>query len=158
MDMRSKISAALKDTLRSKDQVGTATLRLIMAALKDRDIAARGQGRTDGIEDAEILSMMQSMIKQRHESIETYEKAGRQDLADRERAEIVVIEGFLPRQMNDAEVAAAAEAMIAETGAAGIRDMGKVMAAMKAQYAGQMDMTRASSIVKQKLNAYSDFR
>ncbi len=156
--MRSKISAALKDTLRSKDQVGTATLRLIMAALKDRDIAARGQGRTDGIEDAEILSMMQSMIKQRHESIETYEKAGRQDLADRERAEIVVIEGFLPRQMNDAEVAAAAEAMIAETGAAGIRDMGKVMAAMKAQYAGQMDMTRASSIVKQKLNAYSDFR
>lgn len=129
-----------------------ATVRLILAALKDRDIAARGNGK-DEIADNEILSMLQSMIKQRKESAKTYADAGRQELAEREEAEIKVIEGFLPKQMSDSEVDAVISQIITETGASDIKDMGKVMGELKTKYAGQIDMARAGGLVKEKLSA-----
>lgn len=152
MEIRAEINNRLKEALKSKDQVGLSTVRLIMAALKDRDITARGTGRSDGIDDAEILSMLQSMMKQRHESIETYENANRLDLAEREKAEIRVIESFMPKQLSDAEIEAAVAEKVKATGAAGIRDMGAVMAALKAEYAGQFDMGKASALVKAALS------
>lgn len=152
MNIREELSATLKDALKSKDQIKMATVRLILAALKDRDIAARGNGK-DEISDNEILSMLQSMIKQRKESAKTYADAGRQELADREEAEIKVIEGFLPKQMSDSEVDAVISQIITETGASDIKDMGKVMGELKSKYAGQIDMARAGGLVKDKLSA-----
>lgn len=152
MSIREELSAALKEALKNKDQVKMATVRLILAALKDRDIAARGNGK-DEIEENEILSMLQSMIKQRKESAKTYADAGRAELAEREEAEIKVIEGFLPKQMNDSEIDAVISQIIAETGAADIKDMGKVMGQLKSKYAGQIDMARAGGVVKEKLSA-----
>ena len=149
--LRDQINDALKATLKEKNEVGLATLRLIVAALKDRDIAARGKGNTEGIGDDDILSMLQSMIKQRRDSIEMYEKGGRLELAEREAAEIGVIEGFLPKQMGADEMAEAIEAVIADVGAASIKDMGKVMGALKGKFAGQMDFSKASGVVKDKL-------
>ena len=151
MDKREEFNAALKDALKNKDQTVLSTVRLITAALKDRDIAARGQGKADGIDEAEILSMLQSMIKQRQESAKTYCDAGREELAEREEAEIEVIQRFLPAQLNDDEVGAAIDEIIAETGAADIKDMGKVMGALKSKYAGQVDMGKAGGLVKSKL-------
>jgi hypothetical protein len=134
--------------MRAKNERAVGTLRLILAALKDRDISARGKGNLDGIGEDEIAQMLQSMIKSRRESIVLYEQGGRVELADQERAEITIIEGFLPRQMAPDEVDAAIKAAIAETGAKGIKDMGKVMAALKSRHAGQMDFTKASAATK----------
>ena len=150
MTIRENLSESLKIALKSKDQVTMATVRLINAAIKDRDIAARGNGK-DMISDDEILSMMQTMIKQRKESTKTYADANRPELAEREEAEIVVIEGFLPKQMDDGEIASVVEALITETGAESIKDMGKVMGQLKSKYAGQLDMSKAGAVVKEKL-------
>lgn len=151
MSLREEINAKMKEAMKIKDQVALSTVRLIMAALKDRDISARGSGKAEGIDEAEILSMMQSMMKQRHESAKTYEDAGRHDLAQREKEEITVIESFMPKQLTEEEMAAAIKEKIAETGAADIKDMGKVMAALKAAYAGQFDMGSASGRVRAAL-------
>ncbi|WP_448203273.1 GatB/YqeY domain-containing protein [Azospirillum sp. sgz302134] len=150
--LRTRLNDALKDAMRAKNQRAVSTVRLILAALKDRDIAARSRGVMDGIDETEMLSMLQSMIKQRGESIKMYEQGGRQELADQEREEIAVIEGFLPTQMSDEEVAAAVKAVAAEVGAASVKDMGKVMAELKARYAGQMDFAKVSGVVKQQLS------
>ena len=149
--LRQRLSDALKDALKTKDQIGVSTVRLILAALKDRDIAARGKGNKDGIADEDILGLLQSMIKQRQESIVLYEKGGRCELAEQERGEIAVIERFLPKQMGEDEMAKAVAAAIGETGAQSLKDMGKTMAALKSRYAGQMDFAKASALVKQAL-------
>ena len=151
MDKRTEFNSALKEALKSKDVVATATIRLILAALKDRDIASRTEGHAEGISENDILSMLQSMIKQRLESSETYRKAGRDDLADREEQEIVVIQRFLPRQLGDNEVREAVDKLIAELNVTDIRDMGKVMGVLKTRYAGQLDMSKASGVVKERL-------
>lgn len=153
MTKREEFSAAMKEALKNKDQIALSTVRLIAAALKDRDIAARGNGNTEGISEPEILSMLQSMIKQRQESSKTYRDAGRADLADREDAEIVIINGFLPQQLSEADVGKAIDSVITSIGAKDIKDMGKVMNELKAKYAGQMDMAKAGGVVKQKLSA-----
>ncbi len=149
--LRDDLSAALRTALKTKDQAAVSTLRLILAALKDRDIAARSKGNRDGIDDTEILQMLQTMIKQRRESIEMYDKGKRADLADKERAEIKVIERFLPQQLNDSEMADAIEAVIDETGAETLKDMGGVMNALRERHAGRMDFGRASALVKERL-------
>ncbi len=151
VDKRTEFNTALKEALKAKDEVGLATLRLIIAALKDRDIDARGKGNTEGVSEAEILSMLQSMIKQRQESSETYRKAGRADLADREDAEIAVIKKYLPQQMDDTQIRSTVDGLIKELNVTDIRDMGKVMAAVKARYAGKLDMSRASAMIKERL-------
>lgn len=148
MSKREEFSQALKEALKNKDQVAMSTIRLMTAALKDRDIAARGNGQPDGIGESEILSMLQSMIKQRQESSKMYEDNGRPELAERERAEIEVIERFLPAQMSDDEVKAVIQKIIAEVGAESIKDMGKVMGQLKSNYAGQIDMAKAGGLVK----------
>lgn len=149
--LRNRFSEELKESLRARDQRATSTLRLILAALKDRDIAARGRGNRDGIGEDEVLQMLQSMVKQRRESIEAYTKGGRQDLVAQEEEEITVIERYLPQQLGEAEASAVVTALIGELGAASIKDMGRVMAALKERYAGQMDMAKVSGIVKQQL-------
>jgi Uncharacterized conserved protein len=149
--LRNQLTDALKDAMRSKNERAISTLRLILAALKDRDIAARAKGNHDGISDDEIRSMLQSMIKQRRESIAMYEQGGRCELAQQEAEEIAIIEGFLPRQLSDAEIERVARELINEIGAQGIKDMGRTMAALKQRYAGQMDFAKASSVVKQLL-------
>lgn len=151
MTKREEFNNSLKNALKSQNHVAMATIRLILAALKERDIEARVKG-LDGIPENEILSMLQSMIKQRKESSKTYADAGRPELAEREDTEIRIIEGFLPKQMSDAEVDEAIAGIITETGAAGIKDMGKVMNALKSKYAGEMDMAKAGAAVKQKLS------
>ncbi|HPF79018.1 MAG TPA: GatB/YqeY domain-containing protein [Alphaproteobacteria bacterium] len=153
MSKREEFTTALKEALKNKDQVAMSTIRLITAAIKDRDIAARGTGNLDGIGEAEILSLLQSMVKQRQESSKTYSDAGRPELAERELAEIKVIERFLPAQMGEDEVSAAIDSIIAEVGASDIKDMGKVMNELKAKYAGQMDMAKVGGLVKAKLAA-----
>lgn len=153
MDKRSEFSAALKKSLLEKDQIASSTIRLILAALKDRDISVRNGGDTDGISDDEILLLLQSMVKQRQESSKTYSEAGRDDLAEREEAEIDVIRSFMPKQLNDQEMLDAISAIITEVSAESIRDMGKVMAIVKEKYAGQMDMGKAGGIAKQQLSA-----
>jgi len=150
-DMRDTIAQAMKQAMKDKDQVALATIRLISAALKDRDIAARGDDRHDGISDDEILSMLQTMIKQRHESARMYEEGGRTDLMETEQAEIAIIQQFLPEPLTEAEVAAAIKVAIASTDAASVKDMGKVMAHLKAEYAGQMDFSAVSQLVKSRL-------
>lgn len=149
--LREKFKDDLKLAMKARNERATSTLRLIQAALKDRDIAARGRGKMDGIDEAEILSMLQGMIKQRRESIEQFEKGGRPELARQEQEEIAVIEGYLPQQIGDAEAEKAVKDLIAELGAASIKDMGRTMAALKERYAGRMDMTKASALVKQAL-------
>ena len=151
MSKREEINNALKTAMREKDQIALSTIRLINAALKDRDINARGTGNAEGVSDSEILAMLQSMIKQRVESANTYRDGNRPELAEREEAEIKIIEGFLPKQMSDEEVAAAIDAIIAETGASDIKAMGQVMGELKTRYAGQMDMGKAGGMVKAKL-------
>lgn len=151
MSIREDLTTALKEGLKSKDQIATSTIRLIMAAMKDRDIAARGKGDAEGIADAEILSMMQSMMKQRQESNKMYVDNGRDDLAEREIDEIKIIERFMPQQMGEDEVASAIDAIVTETGASNIKDMGKVMNELKTRYAGQMDMAKVGGAVKAKL-------
>ena len=147
MTLRTQITDAMKDAMRAKDEASLGAVRLIMAELKKRDIDSRPKGITE-IPDEEILGMMQGMIKQRRESIALYEKGNRADLVKQESDEITVIERFLPKQMSECDVKAAIEKIIAATGAASIKDMGKVMAEMKKTYAGQMDFAQASNLVK----------
>lgn len=149
--LREKFKELLKEAMKARKERAVATLRLIQAALKDRDIAARGRGRMDGIDEAEILSMLQTMIKQRKDSIQHFEQGGRLELAQQEQEEIEIIEGFLPKQMSDAEAETAIKILIAEIGAASIKDMGRTMAALRERYAGRMDFTKASAAVKQAL-------
>lgn len=150
--MREALRAALKDAMRAKDKTATATLRLVLAALKDRDIATRTAGERTQIDDGVIVVMLQTMVKQRHGSIEMYEKGDRPELAQRERDEIVIIERFLPRQLDDAEIEAAVDSVIAQTGADSLKRMGKVMAALRARYTGQLDFGKAGAIAKQRLS------
>jgi uncharacterized protein len=149
--LREAFSERLKAAMRAKDARTLSTVRLVIAGLKDRDIAARGAGNPGGIADAEILRMLQGMVKQRRESIALYRQGNRPELAEQEEAEIAVIESFLPRQMSDDEIAAAAKAAIADTGAASPRDMGRVMAALRERHAGVIDLARAGAAVKQLL-------
>ena len=149
--MRDRINSALRDAMLAKDKLRTSTLRLMIAAIKDRDIALRGEEGGGGLDEAGIMALLAKMVKQREESAATYETAGRTELAEAERAEIGVIKEFMPRPMSEAEVDAAVKAAIAESGAESIRDMGKVMAALKAKYAGRMDFGAAGARVKAAL-------
>ena len=146
--MRDRITEAMKQALKAKDQAALGTMRLIMAALKDRDIAARGNGNQDGISDDDILSMLQTMIKQRNESAKMYRDGDRIELAEAEEAEIAIIQSFLPAQLDETEMNEAIKATIAETGASSVKDMGQVMASLKANFAGQMDFSAVSQMVK----------
>ena len=149
--LRTRLSDALKTAMKGKDAPTVSTLRLIMAALKDRDIAARGKGNKDGIPEKEILGLLQSMIKQRRDSIALYEKGGRMELAQQEAEEIAIIEEYLPQQMSDDDIAAAIDAVIEDAGAATLKDMGKVMAGLKEKHAGSMNFSKASAMVKERL-------
>ena len=151
MALRESFTELMKEAMKAGDKRRTGTLRMITAALKDRDIEARGQGKAP-LSDDEILGLLQKMVKQRQESLSIYEQAGRTELATQEREEIEIIMGFMPKQMDEAEVAAAIKAVIAETGAASVKDMGKVMAVMKDRYAGQLDFAKASGAVKAALS------
>ena len=146
--LRDDIKNALVDAMKNKDQAKVNTLRLVQAAIKQKDIDARMKGVMDGVDDATLLSLLQGMIKQRKESIEMYKKGGRDDLVSHEQAEVDIIQGFLPKQMDEAAMTEAIKAIIAETGAASIKDMGKVMGALRAKYAGQMDFGAASGVIK----------
>jgi uncharacterized protein YqeY len=149
--LRDEINNAVKDAMRAKDERRLATLRMINAGLKNADIEARGQGKPP-LADADILAMLQKMIKQRQESVEMYDKGGRADLASQEREEIAIISAYLPQQMGEDEVRDAIAKAIAETGAAGMKDMGKVIAALRAGYAGRMDFGKVSAMVKAQLS------
>lgn len=149
--LRNALNESLKDAMRSQDKVAVSTLRLVLAALKDRDIAARVDSENTDLGDAEILSMLETMVKQRRESIKMYDKGGRPELAEQERAEIEIIERFLPKQLDQEEIEAAVVAAIAEVGADSLKQMGKVMACLRQNYAGQMDFGKAGAIAKQRL-------
>ena len=150
--LRERFNDTLKQAMRDKNALAVSTVRLILARLKERDIEARPKGNLSGIADPDIQQMLQGMIKQRRESIELYEKGGRPELAEKERGEIAIIERFLPRALGDAEAEAAIKEVIAAVGATSIKDMGKVMAALKEKYAGQLDPAKASQTVKRLLN------
>ena len=147
--MREKITADLKTAMKAGDRAKVDALRLINAALKDKDIEARGVGKT--LSEDDVLALLQKMIKSRQESLDIYEKNDRPELADKERFEIATISSYLPSQMSEAEVADAIHAAVAELGATSIKDMGKVVAALKAKYAGRMDFGKASAVVKAAL-------
>lgn len=147
--MREEFMTSLKTAMKAGDKMRVSTLRLMQAAIKDKDIEARGLGKT--VSDDDILALLQKMVKQRQESLAIFEKEKREDLASIERDEIAIITSFLPRQMDEAGVKAAIAAAIAETGAAGMKDMGKVVAALKAKHSGQMDFGKASGMVKAAL-------
>lgn len=150
MSLRERFTAEMKEAMKAGDKAKLSTVRLIQAALKDKDIEARGAGRGTAGED-EILALLQKMIKQRQESAEVYDKGGRPELASAERAEAAIIAGYLPQQMDEAETKAAIEGAVAETGASSPKDMGKVIGALKAKYAGRMDFSKASGLVKAAL-------
>ena len=150
--LREAINNAVKDAMRAKEEHKLSTLRMVNSTLKNADIEARGNGKPP-LADADVLAVLQKMIKQRQESVDMYEKGGRVELAAQEREEIAIISAYLPKQMSEDEVKAAISAVITETGAAGIKDMGKVVAALKAKFAGQMDFGKASGIVKALLTA-----
>lgn len=152
MDLRTRITTALKQAMKDKAADRLSTLRLVNAAIKDKDIDARATGNDEGVGNADVLAILGKMAKQRLESARAYEEGGRLDLAERERAEIVVIEEFLPRQLDEEEAAAAVDAAVAEVGASSIRDMGKVMGVLKAKYTGQMDFGRVGPILKDRLS------
>ena len=147
--MRARITQDIKDAMKAGDKARLTTLRLITAAIKDRELGISGAPTEVG--DADVVAILQKMVKQRRESIATYEKAGRNDLADQEKAEIAILEGYLPKQMDEAGVKAAVAALVAELGAAGPKDMGRVMGALKERYAGQRDFGKASGVVKELL-------
>jgi len=150
--IRDQLAAALKDAMKSKDAPRLSTVRLIQADIKTRDIANRGAGKGEASDD-EILQILAKMVKQREESAKIYEDNARPELAAKERAEIVVVQGFMPKQLSEADVRANVAAAIAEAGASGPKDMGKVMAVLKERYAGQMDFSKASSVLKELLSA-----
>jgi len=148
--LRQRFTDALKAAMKARDELGVSTLRLVIAKLKEQDIDARGRGK-DALGDAEIPQMLQGMIKQRRDSIALYEQGNRPELADKERGEIAIIERFLPKQLDDAALEAAAREVIAAIGAQGMKDMGRTMAALKERHAGQMDAAKASQVVKRLL-------
>ena len=149
--LREAFSERLKQAMRARDPRTLSTVRLILAGLKERDVEARGSGNQDGIPEPEILRLLQGMVKQRRESIALYRQGNRSELAQQEEEEIAIIESFLPKQMSEEEIAAAAKGAIAKTGAAGIKDMGKVMGLLRERHAGVLDMARAGAVVKQLL-------
>ncbi|MBI1207936.1 MAG: GatB/YqeY domain-containing protein [Azospirillum sp.] len=149
--LRTRLNEALKEAMRAKKQRTVSTVRLILAALKDRDIAARSRGVTDGIPDSEILGLLKTMIKQRAEAIQLYEQGGRCELAEQECEEILIIKSFLPRQLDESETRAAVDAVISEIGANCIKDMGRTMAELRGRYGECMDFSVASCLVKQSL-------
>ncbi len=149
--LHDRLIGALKEAMKARNARRVGALRLILAALKDREIAARGKGQDDGISDDDILGMLQTMIRQRKESIAAYEQGGRLELAQQEQEEIEVVMEFLPPQLGPAEIRAAVEEEIAGLGAAGLKDMGRTMTALKTKYAGRMDFGKASGIVKELL-------
>jgi len=149
--MRDAVTAQMKEAMKSGDKVRVGALRLVMAALKEREIEARGAGKI--VSRADELALLTKMVKSRQESLAIYQQAGRADLAQQESAEIAVISEFLPKQMDEAEITAAAKAAVAATGAASLKDMGKVVAALKESYPGQMDFAKASAIVKALLTS-----
>ena len=149
--LRGRIKAELKEAMKARERRKTATLRLISAALKDRDIAARTKGVQDGIDETQIMGMLQTMVKQREESIDHYEQGGRLELAEQEREEIAIINDFLPPRLDEAAMEAAIGSVIDELGAASIKDMGRTMAELRQRYAGQMDFGKASGLVKSRL-------
>lgn len=151
MDMRERVSTALKEAMKAKDADRLSTLRLINAAIKDREIAARGTGDDDTVTNDEVLGILGKMVKQRQESARAYEEGGRLELAEKEQSEIGIIEEFLPRQLDEDETAAAIDAAIAKVGAQSVRDMGKVMGILKKKYTGQMDFGRVGPMVKDRL-------
>ena len=151
MAIREQISDGLKQAMKSKDTARLATLRLISAAIKDKDIDKRSDGSDEGVTGDDVLAILSKMVKQRRESARAYEEGGRLDLAEREQSEIKVIEEYLPRKLSDAEVAEAIETAIAEAEATSIRDMGKVIGKLKSQYTGQMDFGRVGPMVKAQL-------
>lgn len=148
--MRARINQDVKDAMKAGDKARLGTLRLLTAAIKDREIGVGGVAPVE-VGDAEVVAVLQKMVKQRRESAATYEKAGRNDLADKEKAEIAVLEDYLPKQLDEAGMNAAVAALIAELGAAGPKDMGRVMGALKERFAGQMDFGKASGVVKELL-------
>ena len=145
--LREDLQKALKESMLAKDTQRVSAVRLIIAGMKEKDVDARGKGQKEASE-TELLSMMQNMIKQRKDSIDMYLKGNRQDLADKEQAEINVIETFLPKQMNDDEILVAVKAAVADTGATSMKDMGKIMGILKSKYAGQMDFGKVSGVIK----------
>jgi uncharacterized protein YqeY len=149
--LRERLNESLRDATKAKDSCAVATIRLVLAALKQQDIAARSKGNHDGVSEEEILGLLQTMVKQRRESSELYEKGNRPELAERELKEIEIIQSFMPKQMNDEEIAAAVAAMIDELGVSGLKEMGAVMGALRERYAGQMEFGKASAVAKQKL-------
>lgn len=149
--LRTRLDEALRAALRARDGCATSTLRLILAALKDRDIAERGKGNPTGLSDEQVVALLQSMIKQRQESIRLYRQGGREDLAKQEADEIVVIEQFMPPQMDERGIEEAVTAAIAELEAKTLKDMGRVMSLLKARYAGQMDLKKAGVLLKERL-------
>jgi uncharacterized protein YqeY len=151
MELRTRVNTALKEAMKAKDAERLSTLRLINAAIKDRDIEARGTGKEEGVGDDAVLGILGKMVKQRQESAKVYEEGGRLELAEKELSEIKIIEDFLPRQLSEDETAAAIDAAIAGVGAESIRDMGKVMGVLKGKYTGQMDFGKTGPMVKDKL-------
>jgi uncharacterized protein YqeY len=150
--LRERLNESLKEAMKAKDSRRVSTLRLILAALKDRDIAARGKGENEEIGDDQILQMLATMVRQRRDSIAQYEQGGRVDLAEQEQEEITIIEDFMPRQLSEDEVRQVAEALVAELEATGVKDMGRVMGEIKKRYTGQLDMGKASAVVKELLS------
>jgi len=148
--LRDDINKALTEAMKARNERAVSTLRMVNSALKNADIEARGLSKPP-LADAEVLGVLQKMIKQRQEAVLLYEKGGRDDLVKQEQEEIAIISGYLPKQMSEAEMAAAIDAAIAETGAASMKDMGKVIGSLRGKYAGQMDMGKASGMVKAKL-------
>lgn len=148
--LRDDINNAVKDAMRAKDERKLSTLRMVNSTIKNADIAARGEGKPP-LPDADLLGVFQKMIKQRQESVELYQKGNRADLVKQEQEEIAIISAYLPKQMSEAEMAAAIEAAIKDTSAAGMKDMGKVIGALRGKYAGQMDIAKVSGMVKAKL-------
>ncbi len=153
MTIRETLKSSLTEAMKAKDELTTATLRLVIAKLREKDIELRPSGNTTGLDDAAIMTMMQSMIKQRQESAETYAKANRPELAARENDEIGVIKRFLPQQMSDEEVRKVIDGLIAELSVKDVKDMGKLMGALKTRYAGKLDMGKASGLIKERLSA-----
>ena len=152
MDLKTKIQSATKDAMKAKDAPRLSTLRLISAAIKDREIAARtGEGEGVGLSDSDLMAILAKMVKQRQESARAYEEGGRLELAEKENAEILVIEEFLPRKMSAEETRAALDEVVTSLGATSVRDMGRVMAELKARYTGQMDFGAVGQMVKEKL-------
>lgn len=151
MSLRTAISTSTKEAMRAKETLRVSTLRLVSAAIKDRDIAARSEDRCEGINDDEILSLLSKMVKQREESAKTYDDNGRPELADRERAEIEIVRHFMPKPLSDEEMKSAIATLVDETGATGLKDMGKIMGRLKTDFAGRVDMGKAGAVVKEHL-------